>query len=130
MAQTVKNCLQCGRPGLNPWVGKMPWRRAWQPSPLLLPGEFLQTEEPGGLQSMGHKELDTTEQLSTTEVRWLRGKEPPCQCRRCESGFSPRVGKIPWRGKWHPTPVFLLGKAHGWRSLVGYRPRGQKQLSA
>ena len=42
-------CLQCGRPGFDPWVGKIPWRRAWQPSPVLLPGESTWTEEPGGL---------------------------------------------------------------------------------
>ena len=34
------------------WVGKMPWRRAWQPTPTFLPGESPWTEEPGGLQSM------------------------------------------------------------------------------
>ena len=28
-------------------------------------------------------------------------------------GFDPWVGKIPWRRKWQPTPVFLLGKLHG-----------------
>ena len=28
---------QCGRPGFNPWVGKIPWRRKWQPTPVLLP---------------------------------------------------------------------------------------------
>jgi len=32
------------------------------------------------------------------------------------------VGKIPWRRKWQPTPVFLAEKSHGWRSLVGNRP--------
>ena len=31
-------CLQCGRPGFNPWVGKIPWRRKWQPTPEFLPG--------------------------------------------------------------------------------------------
>ena len=31
-------------------------------------------------------------------------------------------GKIPWRRQWHPTPVLLPGKSHGWRSLVGYSP--------
>ena len=41
--------LQCGRPGFNPWV----WRRAWHTTPVFLPGESPQTEEPGGLQSMG-----------------------------------------------------------------------------
>ena len=31
--------LECRRPGFNPWIGKIPWRRKWQPTPLLLPGE-------------------------------------------------------------------------------------------
>ena len=58
--------------------------------------------------------------------RWLSGKESPCQCRRCE--FDPWVGKIPWRRKWQPTPVFLPGKSHGQRSLAGYSPCGCKKL--
>ena len=37
------------------------------------------------------------------------------------------VGKIPWRRKWQPTPVFLPGESHGQRSLVGYSPRGHKE---
>ena len=36
-------------------------------------------------------------------------------------------GKIPWRRKWQPTPVFLPGESHGWRSLEGYSPRGRKE---
>ena len=45
---------------------------------------------------------------------------PPANIgRRCKTcRFSPRVGKIPWRRAWHPTPVFLPGKFHGQRSLV------------
>ena len=57
LAQRVKNRLQCGRPGFNPWVGKIPWRRAWQPTPVFLPGESPRTEEPGGLQSMGSQRV-------------------------------------------------------------------------
>ena len=38
------------------------------------------------------------------------------------------VRKVPWRRKWHPTPVFLPGKVHGQRSLVGYSPCGRKEL--
>ena len=45
--------LQCGRPRFDPWVRKIPWRREWQPTPVFWPGEFPQTEKPGGLQSMG-----------------------------------------------------------------------------
>ena len=33
-------CLQCGRPGSDPWVGKIPWRRTWQPTLVFLRGEF------------------------------------------------------------------------------------------
>ena len=58
--------------------------------------------------------------------RWLSGKESACQCRR--PGFAPWVGKIPWRRKWEPTPVFLPGKSHGQRSLVGDSPWGHKRV--
>ena len=44
----------------NPWVGKMPWRREWQPTPVFLPGQSAWTEEPGGLYPSGHKELHVT----------------------------------------------------------------------
>ena len=54
------------------------------------------------------------------------GKESPGQCRRCE--FDPLVAKIPWRRKWQPTPVFLPGKFHGQRSLVGYSTWGPKRV--
>ena len=37
------------------------------------------------------------------------------------------MGKIPWRRKWHPTPVLLPGESHGRRSLVSYSPWGRKE---
>ena len=40
---------------------------------------------------------------------------------------DPCVGKIPWRRKWQPTPIFLPRESHGQRSLVGYRPWGHKE---
>ena len=56
------------------------------------------------------------------------GKEPACQCRRHKRRrFSPWVGKIPWRRRWQPTPVFLPGESHGQRSLVVYSPWGHKE---
>ena len=54
------------------------------------------------------------------------GIKSPRQCRR--QGLDPWVEKIPWRGKWLPTPVFLPGKFHGQRSLVGYSPSCHKEL--
>ena len=47
-----KICLQCVRPGFDPSVGKTPWRRAWQPTPVFLPGESPWTEEPRGLHTV------------------------------------------------------------------------------
>ena len=43
-------------------------------------------------------------------------------------GFSPWVGKISWKKKYPPLPVFLPGKFHGQRSLVGYSPWGWTEL--
>ena len=43
------------------------------------------------------------------------------------SRFACWVRKIPWRGEWLPTPVFLPGEFHGQRSLAGYRPWGCKE---
>ena len=42
-------------------------------------------------------------------------------------GFNPWVGKIPWRSKWQPTPVFWAGESHGQRILVGNSPQGRKE---
>ena len=42
-------------------------------------------------------------------------------------GFDPWVRKIPWKRAWQPTLVFLSGKSHGQRSLVGYSPQGHKE---
>ena len=41
--------------------------------------------------------------------------------------FSPWVGKMPWRRKWQPTPVFLPGKSHGQRSLAGHSPQAREE---
>ena len=52
-----ESACNVGRPGFDPWVGKNPWRRAWQPTPVFLPGESPWTEEPGELQSMGSQRV-------------------------------------------------------------------------
>ena len=54
VAQTVKNL-----PAMkDPWVGKTPWRGAWQPTPVFSPGESPWIEKPGGLQSMGSQRVE------------------------------------------------------------------------
>ena len=52
VAQMVKNPPAMWETWVRSLVGKVPWRRVWQPTPVFLPGESPWTEEPGGLQSM------------------------------------------------------------------------------
>ena len=49
----------------DPWVGKIPWRRAWQPTPVFLPGESHRQRSLAGYSPWGHKESGTTERSST-----------------------------------------------------------------
>ena len=50
-------CRRQKRRRFNPWVGKIPWRRKQQPTPVFLSGKSLWTEEPGRLQSMGSQRV-------------------------------------------------------------------------
>ena len=60
---TVKNLpAMAGDP--DSWVGKIPWRREWLPTPVFLPGESHGQRSLTGHSPWGHKELDMTEQLS------------------------------------------------------------------
>ena len=57
----------------------------------------------------------------------ISGKESTCQCKRYKRhGFSPWVGKIPWRWSWQPTP-FLPGEPYGQSNLAGYSLQGRKE---
>ena len=50
-----------GQPGFDPWVGKFPWRREWQPTLVFLLGEFHGQRSLAGYSPWGHKELDMIE---------------------------------------------------------------------
>ena len=68
-------CRRCKRCGFNACVGKIPWRRAWQPTSVFLPGDSPWTEEPGGLQSTGSQRVThnwTTEAEHNTTSHNLR----------------------------------------------------------
>ena len=105
--------------GLATHSSILAWRISW-------------TEEPGGLQSMESKRVRPN--WATKHIglpKWYSHKESACQCRRCKRRlrFDPWIRKI-WRMKWQTTPVFLPGKSHGQRSLVGYSPWvAESQLS-
>ena len=63
VAQMVKRLPAMQETRFDPWVGKIPWRRKWQPTPVLLPGKFHGWRSLVGYSPQGHKELDTTEWL-------------------------------------------------------------------
>ena len=54
--------LQCGRPGFDPRVGKIPWRRERPPTPVFCPGEFHSLYSP-----RGRKEKDMTQRVSLSQ---------------------------------------------------------------
>ena len=82
-------------PGFDPWVGKNPWRRKWQPTPMFLPGEYQGRGSLVGCHLWGRTESDMTEVISKS---------------------CPTISD--------PIFFFFL-KSHGWRSLVGCSPWGR-----
>ena len=66
-------CLQCGRPRFDPGVRKIPWRRAWIPTPLFSLGEFHGQSVVGSSwwNPQGRKESDMTERLTETVIEKL-----------------------------------------------------------
>ena len=56
------------RCGFDPWVGKVPWRKAWQPTPVILRGEFHGQRILEGYSPWGHRSWTFLKQLSTAHV--------------------------------------------------------------
>ena len=56
-------CRRSKRCGFDSYVGKIPWKRAWQPTPVFLPGESHGRKSLVGCSPRGRKESDTTERL-------------------------------------------------------------------
>ena len=120
-------CLQCGIPGFDPWVGKIPWRRKRLPTPVFWPEEFHGLYSP-----WGQKESDTTEQLS------LHFKVKVSASNVGNPGFIPGSGRSPGEGKGYPLQYSGLknsmdcivhGVTKSWKRLSDfhfhYKPRGR-----
>ena len=61
MVENLLAILQCRRPGFEPWVRKISWRRSWQLIPVFLPGEFHGQRSLAGYCPSARKESDMTE---------------------------------------------------------------------
>ena len=79
VAQMVKD-LQCRRPGFDPWVGKIPWRREWLPTTVFLFGEFHEQRSQVGFSPWTQKESDTTHRLTNRTVVSQSGFSGPILC--------------------------------------------------
>ena len=85
-------------------------------------------------QSCNRKEMNFVQELEVWKhivlqgSLHMRGLPQWSTWRICLQCRVPSPGKIPWRRKWQPSPVFLPGKFHGQRSLTGYNPWGRKRV--
>ena len=108
---------QCRRHRFDPWFGKMS-NKACAPQLLSLCSTMREATTVRTLPPTTRKKPRQQRRTSTAEIN---NKKSVCQCRshwRCK--FDPWLRTIPWRRKWHPSPVFLPEKSHGQRSLPGY----------
>ena len=72
--ESTCQCRRLKRLKFNPWVGKIPKRRAWQPAAVFLPGKSQGERSLAGYSTWGRKELDMTEQLSKHTHSWIINK--------------------------------------------------------
>ena len=63
--QQQQQCRRHKRHGFDLWVGKIPWRKEWLPTPVFLPGDSHGLRSLAGCSPWGHKELDVTEHAHT-----------------------------------------------------------------
>ena len=127
--------LQCGRPGFDPWVGKILWRKEWLPTPVFWPGEFHGLCSPQDYR-VGQDWAPFSYWVPGNVTGTAEGVE---NHRHEPSGQKDATQIITqldilnvylqtvWRRQWHSTPVLLPGKSHRWRSLVGCSPWGRSE---
>ena len=102
-------CLQSGKPGFNSWVRKNPWRRKWQPTPVLLPGKFHGWRSLVGYSPLGCKESDMTV--------WLHFQEYVHHLASLIQGtwiLSKLQETVEDRGDWWATVQGLQRVRHDW----------------
>ena len=90
----------------NPWVKKIPWRRAWQPTPVFLPGESHGQRSLEGYNPEGVKELDTMEAILHTCIRDTEKQNT------CQSHFKnkPKRKTSILKGLWVTPGLWKVGK--------------------
>ena len=115
--------------GFDPWVGKIPWRRKWQPTPVFLPGKSHGQKSLASYSPQGHKESDTTKQLWGFPCSSV-GKESACSAG--DLGLFPGLGRSPGEGNGNPLQNSCLENPMGrgaWQVTAHRVTKSQTQLS-
>ena len=131
--------LQCRRPGLNPWVGKIPWRRALQSTQVFLPGESHGQRTLAGYSLWGCKELDTTKvtlqqqqaALWASQVAVVVKYLPTNAGDIRDMGSIPGLGRSPGGGQGNPLQYSCrenLIDRGAWRAIVHRVEKSQTGL--
>ena len=123
-------CLQCGRPGFDPWVGKIPWRRKWHSTPVLLPGKWqrsLVSYSPWGL-----KELDTTEGLHFHFLSSVTCSQASLMAQAVKSSFAMRETWVQSLGQEDPLEKGMATHSSilAWRIPWAEEPGGLQSLGS
>ena len=125
VSQMVKNLPEiCRRPRFERWIGKIPWRREWLPTPVFLPGEVHGQRSLAGYSPWGLKQSDTTEQLTPVPWQLMPLSYFPCQTVSLwEEGwiFFISMPCYAWSWKWHNWVLiayFTSALQTGWDSLL------------
>ena len=123
-----RNFPQCRRPGFSPWIGKIPCRREWLPTPRFLPREFHGQRSLEGYRPWGCKESDATERPHThTHTRALNAVSGARGL-----GHFPFLALSPWPHYLAPLRRRLpLGKSGKWGGvgLAGDRLLAHNRLN-
>ena len=108
-------CPKCGRPTFVPWVGKIPWRREWQPTSGLLPGEPHGQRSLASYSSWGWKESATTERLTHTE-----SDEYACSLLStyCVPGSARSLLRMLYNPHTSPVRMIPISQVREWSSLI------------
>ena len=117
--------LRCKRPEFDPWVRKIPWRRKWQPTPVLLPGKSHGQRNLVDYSSWDHKEWDTTERFHfQTQINHIAAysllisEVKASACNAGDLGSIPALGRSPGEGNGNPLRILA------WRIPWTEKPGG------
>ena len=106
-----ESTCKCRRPGSDPWMGTIPWRREWQPTPVLFPGESQGQRSLAGRGPWGHKESDETEQLNSNKVLMTSVQSSPA-AQLCPTLCDPMNRSTPGLPVHHQLPELTQAHIH------------------